>query len=313
MKILCVGQLVADVLVQGVDAIDFTVDTRRVDNVVVQNGGDCLNTAIGLKKLGNDVSFSGLVGNDILGAYLRDVIQSHGIEIRDLHITDKTGTGSAIVLINSKGERVFLYYGGTNDLFSFADINLEIIKEVQIVHVGGTFILPRFDGEGAAKLFALAQKNGKVTTMDNTWDTTGNWLKTIEPCLPYLDFYMPSDNEAEKITGENKPDLMAQFLINKGVKNVIIKLGKKGCYVHAFGEEFYHPAYDVPVVDTTGAGDSFVAGILTGLVRGWNIHKAVDFASAVSAFCIQKLGATAGIPSSETVLEFINNTQGGII
>ncbi|MDR0654887.1 MAG: carbohydrate kinase family protein [Treponema sp.] len=313
MKILCVGQLVADVLVQGVDTVDFTVDTRRVDNLVVQNGGDCLNTAINLKKLGNDVSFSGLVGNDIFGTYLRDVIQSHGIETRDLHITDKTGTGSVVVLINSKGERIFLYYGGTNDLFSFSDINLEIIKEVQIVHVGGTFVLPRFDGKGAAKLFALAQKNGKITTMDNTWDTTGNWLKTIEPCLPYLDFYMPSDNEAEKITGENRPDLMAQFLINKGIKNVIIKLGKKGCYVHAFGEKFYRPAYDVPVVDTTGAGDSFVAGILTGLVRGWNIHKAVDFASAVSAFCIQKLGATTGIPSSETVLEFINNTQGSII
>jgi sugar/nucleoside kinase (ribokinase family) len=306
MKILCVGQMVADILVQGINTLDFSIDTRRVDDISVKNGGDCLNTAINLKRLGNEIGFAGLVGNDTLGRYLLEVLKENHIENKGVRITDEAKTSSVIVAVNPKGERVFFYYGGTNDLFSFDDLNPAEINQFDIIHVGGAFLLPRFDGDGAAKLFELAHQSGKLTTMDVTWDTVGRWMQTIEPCLKHLDLFMPSIGEAEKITGETHPENMANVLMEKGVKNVIIKLGKKGCYINAFGERFYFPAYDVPVVDTTGAGDSFVSGILTGISKGWNIGKSVQFASAVSAFCIQTLGATTGIPSFEEVINFID-------
>jgi sugar/nucleoside kinase (ribokinase family) len=309
MKILCVGQMVADILVQGINTLDFSVDTQRVSNIFIKNGGDCLNTAIDLRRLGNNIGFIGLVGNDILGQYLLDVLKNNQIETQGVRITDKARTSSVIVAINSNGERVFFYYGGTNDLFGFEDVKLAEIEQFDIIHVGGTFMLPRFDGDGAAKLFELAHQFGKLTTMDVTWDTTGRWMQIIEPCLKHLDLFMPSVGEAEKITGETQPENMAKVLMGQGVKNVIIKLGKEGCYVNALGENFYFPSYDVPVVDTTGAGDSFVSGILTGISRGWNIKKSVRFASAVSAFCIQALGATTGVPSFEKVIDFMNTHQ----
>jgi Sugar kinases, ribokinase family len=305
MDILCVGQLVTDILVRPVDSVDFNVDTKRVDQICVKNGGDCLNTAIDLAKLGNNVGFAGKVGDDSFGDFLVKTIKEFDIDLCGLKIETGASTASVIVLINDKGERAFLYHGGTNDTFQYGDIELSLVDECQIVHVGGTFLLPGFDGEGAADLFQLAKTKKKLTSMDVTWDTTGRWLSIIKPCLKYLDYFMPSYNEAKLITGKEDPEDIAEFLQKEGVETVIIKLGKNGCYSKGSGEGFYFPAYDVNVVDTTGAGDSFVSGILTGLMKKWDLKSCVRFASAVSALCIQQLGATTGIPGFNEVMNFI--------
>lgn len=307
MDILCVGQLVTDILVTPVNKVDFDIDTKRVDQISVKNGGDSLNTAIDLAKLGSKVGFIGKVGDDSFGDFLLKTIKSFDIDSRGLKIVKDSSTSSVIVLINEKGERTFLYYGGTNDTFQYEDIDTSIVKECRIVHVGGTYLLPEFDGEGAARLFRFAQANNIFTSMDVTSDTTGRWLSVIKPCLKYLNLFMPSYKEARAITGEKNPEDIAAFLQNEGVGIVVVKLGKDGCYVKSPEKEFYFPAYDVPVIDTTGAGDSFVAGFLAGMLQNWDLESCARFASAVSAHCIQHLGATTGIPKFEDVENFINN------
>lgn len=304
--ILCVGQMVADILVQSVDEVNFSTDTKRVDKILINNGGDCLNTAIDLSKLGAKVGFIGAVGQDPLGSYLQNVLKINGIDDSGLYVDETSQTSSVVALINSAGERVFLYYGGTNDILSFENVNKEMITDAKIVHVGGTFQLPGLDGEGTKQLFKTAHEHECFTTMDVTWDTSGKWLDIIEPCLPELDLFMPSINEAKQICKCEKVEKIAEDLKKRGVKNVIIKLGKQGCYVDAFGKRYYQSSFKVPVVDTTGAGDAFVAGVLYSLHMGWEIEAVTRFASAVSAHCIQKLGATVGVPEYEKVLEFID-------
>lgn len=309
MDILCVGQLATDILVKPVDSVDFNVDTKRVEQISVKNGGDALNTAINLAKLGNKVCFAGKVGDDSFGDFLLKTIKSCNIDSKGLKIEKGASSPSVIVLINAKGERTFLYYGGTNDRFEYEDIDTSLIDECRVVHVGGTYTLPKFDGEGTARLFQLAQSKSKITSMDVSSDTTGKWLSIIKPCLKYLNFFMPSYNEAKSITGEETPEAIANFLLNEGVGTVVVKLGRDGCYVNNQDESFYFPAYDVKVVDTTGAGDSFVAGFLTGILKKWDLQKCTKFASAVSAHCIQYLGSTTGIPGFEAVEEFIRRQE----
>ncbi len=147
------------------------------------------------------MAFAGKVGNDHWGDFLSGVIDRSGIDRRGLTRTDQAGTAAVIVLINGQGDRTFLYRGGANDLFSIEDIDLRLVEEARFVHVGGTFLLPRFDGGGAASLFERAQAAGKTTSMDVTWDTTGRWLPTIAACLPHLSWFLPSVNEARWITG----------------------------------------------------------------------------------------------------------------
>ena len=245
----------------------------------------------------------------MLGGFLYETLEKSGIDTSGIYFDEKSRTSSVVALINEKGERIFLYYGGSNDALTIDKVDPQVVRDARIVHVGGTYQLPGFDGKGAGELFALAHRSGGFTSMDVTWDTSGRWLETIEPCLPWLDLFMPSINEAKEICGTNDEKEIAEFLKDKGVKNVIVKLGHRGCYVDAFGEKYYQSAYQAPVVDTTGAGDSFVAGVLYGLAKEWEIKRITRFASAVSAHCIQELGATCGVPSSEKILEFMESAE----
>jgi sugar/nucleoside kinase (ribokinase family) len=306
MDALCVGLLTADILVRPVDRVDFTVDTQRVNGIDIKNGGDCLNVALGLRKLGASVGFAGLVGDDQLGTYLRTVITRAGIDAHGLRTAREMGTSTCLVLIKSNGERTFFYYGGANDLFSLFDVDMAQLNGISTVHVGGTYSLPRFDGEGAARLFYDARSRGILTSMDVTWDTTGRWLSVIEPCLPHLSLFMPSIGEAKKIAGTELPTDIAAFFQEKGVRTCIIKLGEMGCYVkHGDEPGFFTPAFRTHVVDTTGAGDSFVAGFLTGVLKRWDMRACATFACAVAAMNIRAVGATGGIPTFEEARDFL--------
>jgi len=309
MDILCIGQLVTDILVKPVNSVDYKVDTKRVKQIIVKSGGDALNTAISLSKLSNKVGFVGKVGDDNFGNFLLKTIKSFDIDTKGLKIIKGAATSAVIVLINDKGQRTFLYQGGTNDTFRYEDICTSLIDECKLVHVGGTYLLPKFDGEGAAKLFQLAQSKNKFTSMDVTHDVTGKWLSTIKPCLKYLSFFMPSYGEAKSITGRKSPEEIADFLQKQGVEIVVIKLGRDGCYVKSQDKGFYFPVYDVEVIDTSGAGDSFVAGFLTGVLKKWDLKRCAQFASAVSAHCIQKIGSTTGVLSFNKIEEFIEKNK----
>jgi sugar/nucleoside kinase (ribokinase family) len=292
-----------------VDGMDFSGDTRRVECIELASGGDCLNVAVALKRLGCTVSFAGKAGRDHWGDFLVSVMDRAGIDHRGLRRTGQVGTCTVVVAINSQGERIFFYYGGANDLFGPQDIEFGLVEEADAVYLGGTYLLPLLDGEGAAALFRSARAHGKLTSMDVTWDTTGRWLSVIAPCLPYLDWFMPSAKEAERITGKHLPDEMAAFLQGQGVSNVVIKLGKSGCFVlPEAGPGFTVKAYPARVVDTTGAGDSFVAGFLAGLLRGWQPQRCARLACAVAALNIRHVGATAGVPTFEEAIDFMEKT-----
>jgi sugar/nucleoside kinase (ribokinase family) len=306
MDVLCVGQLAADILVRPVERVDFGVDTRRVDGIDIRNGGDALNVAVGLAKLGNRVGFCGRVGQDQLGDYLAGAIRAAGIDDSGLRRTADAGTCACLVLINARGDRSFFYHGGANELFSAADVDEGMLAAASLVYAGGTYLLPRFDGEGAARIFRRAREAGRLTAMDVTWDVTGRWLSVIEPCLPFLSFFMPSIREAEMIAGTGDPPAIARLFEEKGVGTTVVKLGEKGCYVKARGEPgFTVPAFPTEVVDTTGAGDSFVAGFLTAILRRWDLRRAAAFACAVAARNIRKLGATGGIPTFDEAVQFM--------
>jgi sugar/nucleoside kinase (ribokinase family) len=307
IEILCVGQLVADILVRPVERVDFGIDTQRVELIELRNGGDSLNAAVGLSRLGCRVGFVGRIGTDHWGDFLASVVRNEAIEAGGLKRTAEAATCSVVVLINSAGERVFFYHGGANDEFCLEDVEPALLEEAAIVHVGGTYLLPRFDGAGAAQLFAAARRQGRQTSMDVTWDTTGRWLATIEPCLPHLSYFLPSIREAREITGRQRPEEMAEFLQGRGVEAVVIKLGAQGCYVKPPDVPgFFSPAFHTEVVDTTGAGDAFVAGFLAGVLRGRDLAACARQACAVAALNIRKVGATAGMPSMQEAQSLMN-------
>ena len=156
-----------------------------------------------------------------------------------------------------------------------------------------------------------AQQAGKFTAMDTAWDFEDVWMDKIRESIAYLDLFMPSYDEAAKLTGEKDPSRIAALFKKLGAKNVIIKLGTQGALVCPLGqEERLIPAYlcEHPA-DTTGAGDSFAAGLLAGLAQGWNQYESARFANAVGAHCVAAVGATAGIRSIDETLDFMRRAD----
>ena len=300
MSILCIGQIVFDILVQPIDDKIFERDTTRVQSVDFANGGDALNVAVVSRRLGNRVGFCGKVGDDDQGQFLIRKMKGYDLSTEGVILSDTAATATAICLIRSTGERNFLFEGGATLTFEYDDIPLNVVDQNDIIFVGGTYTMPKFDGHGARELFRYAQERGKVTAMDVTHDSSGQWMKTIEPCLEYLDYFMPSEDQAQRITGKEDVEEMADVLLARKVKTVVIKMGSKGVYIKNDRINRLIPPEQVEnVVDTTGAGDSFVAGFLTGINRGEEIGNCVALGQAAAAACIGKLGATAGFEEIE--------------
>ena len=304
MDILCVGEILADVIVHPVEDIRFKDDCSLVSDIMIRSGGDSFNNALDLVRLGNQVCYAGRIGGDAVGTYLYNEGIAAGIDMS--HVVHSPNPHTKMnILINDKGERSFLYYPGTSAELCIDDIDFSLLDDCRIVTVGGTFHLPRLDGKGTAALFKEAKKRDVITAMDVTKDFSGRWNSVIEPCYPYLDHFLPSIEQASLIARSSDEKEIADFFLSRGVKNVTIKLGERGSYFKNASTAFYCGCYQVPVVETTGAGDAFVSGFLTGLLKGFSYEGCVRFATACSAHVIQAVGATTGMKDLETIAAFI--------
>jgi sugar/nucleoside kinase (ribokinase family) len=307
--IICVGILVADVLGKPVDSLPEKGKLGLVDRMSLQIGGCAANVAIDLAKLGLKTTVIGKIGDDNFGKFLLDTLNSEQVDISGLIIDKKVSTSASMVMISGDGERSILHSFGANAKFGFDEINLDVVRKSKILLIAGTFLMPDFDGEGTRKLLKFAKENGVLCCMDTAWDSKGQWLKKIESSLEYLDWFMPSYDEACEMSGKTKPEEIARFFQSNGVKNVIVKLGGEGCFVKQENETGYtvRAFTKVKAIDTSGAGDSFCAGFVAGLNKGWPVHDCAEFANAVGAHCIMEIGTTTGIKTIGETLEFIKN------
>jgi sugar/nucleoside kinase (ribokinase family) len=129
--------------------------------------------------------------------------------------------------------------------------------------------------------------------------------------MSYIDYFLPSVEEAEKLSGETEIEKMADAFFEMGVQHIIIKLGKDGCYLRESKASAgkYFPAHKIKAVDTTGAGDAFCAGFLFGLARDLNLDECCKIGNATGAHCVMHTGATAGIVDFEQIQKFMGENK----
>jgi sugar/nucleoside kinase (ribokinase family) len=308
-KLLVVGEMVADISINPVPNIDFTRDSITVKDILLTNGGDAMNNAVNLAKLGNDVSFISLAGNDRFAGMLVDNARDIGVDMQYMAYSETVPSTKVAGLIREDGQRIFLYCHGTASHFTLQHIDLNVLERFDHLHIGGVFHLPAFDGEGTLQLLQYAKQIGLTVSMDVTWDESGQWGKTIGGYYPYLDFFLPSENEAAHLTGETDAVSMAEYFKSRGVGTVVIKMGEAGCYCSSGKRSFFCEAYKVPVVDTTGAGDSFVSGFMTGVHKARPLEECVKWGTSCAAIAVQSLGATTGTPTFDELSDFLRTAK----
>ncbi|MCD6218803.1 carbohydrate kinase family protein [Candidatus Calescamantes bacterium] len=307
MDVLSLGIIVADIVARPVNEFPEKGKLVLVDDMQLHTGGCAVNTGVALNRLGVSTGIMGKVGNDGFGDFLLKVLKEEGLDIRGVKIEKGCYTSSTMVIVDPDGERRFIHYIGANGKFGREDIDWEIISETQILHVAGAMLMPSLDGQPLAELMKKAKQMRKITSLDTAGDVSPKSLPLIEDALPYVDYFLPSFEEAKMLSREDKPETIAEFFLKRGVKVIGIKMGERGCYTTDGEKEIKIPACKVKVVDTTGAGDAFVGGFLVGVLENWDLEYTTRFANTVGAFCVQEIGASQGIKSREEVTRFLES------
>lgn len=310
-RITCVGILVADLIGRPIDRFPEKGKLMLVPEMELHVGGCAHNTGVVLRKLGEEVSVIGKVGRDDLGEVVIRSLERHGVDARGVVLDDVYHTSATMVILDTAGERTFLHYPGTNSRLRAQDVADEFLRDAQIVHVAGSFLMPGFDGEETALLFRRAKSFGVTTSLDTAWDDTGKWFATIEPVLPYVDIFISNRDESSRISGKTNLVEIARFFLDFGITIVAIKMGEEGSFIMTKKEKIAVPPFRVQAVDGTGAGDAFAAGFLTGYLKGWDLYEVGRFANACGAMCVQKMGATEGVGTLEEVLAFMRQYEVG--
>ncbi len=308
--VACLGILVADLLGRPIDELPPRGRLGLVDQMTLHIGGCAANTGIDLAKLGIPTAVLGKVGADGLGDFVVNTLKQHGLDIRGVVQDPQATTSATMVLVGSDGERTFLHHLGGNARYTAEDVHWDVISESRILHVAGALVMPALDGEPMAHVLRRAKQMGCITSLDTVWDATGKWMATLRPCLAYTDYFLPSLAEAQALTGLEAPRDVARALRDAGVGIVGLKLGERGCYVQTADTELTVPSFKVEAVDGTGTGDAWDAGFLCGILEGWDLERTALFANAVGAFCVQGLGATAGVRTMGETLQFMDQALG---
>jgi len=299
-----------DVAVVGMQCVDIVCapvapgvmdrETTLVDSAKLMLGGDAQNQAIALSSLGAKVALMGVVGNDRLGDVLLEQLSAFPIEL--LAKREDVNTAVSLVLVEAGGERHFVYQPQSNRALSYRHIDEDAVRNAAFLSIGGVLALPGLDGEGMLRLLDLARAAGTRTAIDFNLNDYMPDREALKALLCRVDYVLPSEAEARALTGEgDDPAEMVRRLRALGATNCVIKLGDKGCYVAADGFEGPVPPCPCNCVDTTGAGDTFVAGFLYGKTRGWDIRRCARFANAAGSIAVEHTGANGGIRSEEQV------------
>jgi sugar/nucleoside kinase (ribokinase family) len=256
-------------------------------------------TAVGCAILGLKTQAVTTVGDDEMGDFLVAKMEKFGV---DCHMVARDGsvqTSATILPVRPNGERPALHVPGTVATFTVPPDKLDAALDARIVHVGGTGLLKSFDGEPSVALLRRAKELQRTTTFDFI-QATPETFAFVKPTLPYVDYFVPSIEEASEMAGRADPQKVAQFYKDLGARNVLLTMGGNGVYVSRESDEaFQLRAHAIKVVDTTGRGDSFTAGIIVGLVHDRTLKSGARFASTVAAKVAMGLNSDGKLKSFE--------------
>jgi sugar/nucleoside kinase (ribokinase family) len=304
-----VGFYTFDCLARPVTQIPRPGGVEFVEDIALAVSGTAGSCVIDAQKLGVSTLAVGAVGDDEMADWVLSRVASFGCDISGMQRLSGVRTSTSIVLTRPDGTRPFLHLVGASAAFSLDPAQLEQAVDAKVVHLGGTGLLGKFDGEPSVQLLKRAKERGSTTTLD-VLAGKPEMLPLVEPLLPYTDYFIPSNEEADGLSGMTDVTDVAQFFIDKGAKCSLITLGGEGAYYHdAGGTRFWVPAYDIEVVDTCGCGDAFDAGFAVALCKGFDPETAVRFAQASAALVATGLGSNAGIKSFEHTIDFMNNQK----
>ena len=304
VDVICIGAAIADLPLYPVDKYVFDNVSHPLDDISMTIGGDAINEATIITRLGHRVSLMSLIEDDIVGNYIEKFANDNNIITKDLKKKAGINTSINVGLVRADGERTFITNrNGSLWKLDIDSINLDNIKDAKILSLASIFNNPLLNNDALVKIFKRAKENNMIICADMVKSRLNEGLEDIKEALSYVDYFFPNYEEASELTGKEDLDNIADTFLSCGVKNV-----KKGCFIKNSELRKMIPAFlkDSSVkIDTIGAGDNFVSGFISGLLRDEDIENCGLFGNAVAAVSIESIGATTGVKSRSQVEEMI--------
>jgi ribokinase len=300
---ICVfGIFVADICFFA-DSIPVAGQTILGEKYIIGPGGKGSNQAIAAARAGGEVSFISKVGSDNYADLAISLYKDSGINYDGLEIDENESTGSAGILINRKtGENAINVVPGAAGTIgkNLIDKNLSIIKD-------STIFLTQLETPKDVTLYALKEaKSQNCITILNPAPSS----EIPDDYFQYIDFFTPNETEAsfyfnKPVKNEDDCKVAGKYFLEKGVKNILITLGERGCYFKNKDEEFLMPASQLnkPVVDTTGAGDAFNGALSVALSQNKTYKQSIEFANLVAGISVTREGAANSMPMKKEIEE----------
>ena len=305
--VVCAGLLVADVFTNPVQRLPDPGELTTTSGLIMSAGGCAANAAIALRILGQEVDVIGKLGCDIPGDFVVSELRRRGIGITHIRRTTTRATSSTIVL-NVKGEdRRYLHCTGANAEFRLEDLDINSLHGAKVLYFGGYLALPSFTVVPLTELFREAKSRGLTTVLDVTMPAGESFgIEDIAPALRYADYFLPNYEEAARLTREANERIQSKLLndLNPDCA-VVITRGPEGPVARFRGHFIETPPFRMESVDKSGAGDAFAAGLMTGLLQGWELEAALIFAAAIGASRTRALGCFSSIFTFDEAVSFL--------
>ena len=292
--VFVVGLYILDVLGRPVAAIPEGGNVDFIDEIRLTVAGTAGGTCVDLAKLGLSCRAVGAVGSDEKADFVINRMEQFGIDCRHMARLEGVETSATILNVRANGERPALDARGASDHFDVTDDMLAEVLDCRFFHLGGTGLLAKLGGAPSAKLLQAAQAAGCVTTWDLVGAGPDTW-QYVEPLLPHIDYFIPSIEEAEILSGIQGVEENIKFFQARGVKCPVLTMGAEGSMI-AMGDDRVHVGvYDIDVVDTTGCGDAYTAGFIAGLADDRSLAECAHLGTASASLVASGLGSDAGI------------------
>lgn len=306
IDVICVGAAVVDIPLQPVNRDMFEIESFPLQQISMTIGGDAINEATIITRLGHRTALMSMVGKDAVGNFIVEHCEKNGIDHTSVKMRDHIDTSINVGLVTADGERTFVTNrNGSLWKMTLDDVDLSRFGEARLLSLASIFNNPLLDGKALVHIFQEAKKQGMTICADMIKARLGETLDDIREALGYVDYFFPNYDEACMMTGETELEKIADRFLACGIQHVVIKTGKDGCYIKSSdGGVLTVPAMKgITAIDTIGAGDNFASGFITAVLDGKSLKECAEFANVTASISVQSIGATTGVQSKEQVTE----------
>ena len=310
--VICIGTAIVDSIIRGFDPEPVSATGYRAESGSLCAGGEAVNESAAFSKLGMKTTVLCPLGNDPAGDMIAGELSRNNVDTDLIVRSDDHPTPVTTMFVDEKGNRKSIT-NGAHDYNFHPERYTDHLRDARAVIMGSLFRAPFNDPDVIGSVVREAKKNGVLTVADTKLPNFRKLsLDDISDSLPYIDCITPNEDEGRYYTGKDDPEEMADAFLERGAGSVIVKLGGKGCFYKNEVTAMRIPAFDIDAVDATGAGDNFIAGFVSEILRGSTINDALVFASACGAICSSAVGAGTALKNRDQVVEFVRKYKNEI-